>query len=234
MFTLAEARIAMLAELQDDASFLSPDEIDTHLYRAARQVNLDRPLRIVDDIAGDGTQDLVLPPEFVKSFSYIESVELITDPASKTPLYLVADDDWFQYEDPSQISTEQLRLRFRLTTPQVGETVRIIFRGMYTLLEDSSNFGPAAFEALIAGGLKLAYTALAAKYSQSQDPTIAADAVDYGGRVQSFLFLRDRAEKEYNRRTGLGEPQKAAQYMTEVDIIWAHGEDFTWHPRLLR
>lgn len=233
MFTLAEARIAMMAELQDDASFLSPDEIDTHLLRAARQVNLDRPLRIVDDIPGDDTQDLSLPAEFVKGFSYIDEVELVTNPASKVPIYLVPDEDWFPYEDPTQVGNE-MRLRFRLTTPRTGDSVRIAFRGMYTLLEDSSNFSPAAFEALIAGGLKLAYTALAAKYSQSQDPTIAADAVDYGGRVQSFLFLRDRAEKEYNRRTGLGEPQKAAQYLTEVDVVWAHGEDFVWHPRILR
>ena len=79
-----------------------------------------------------------------------------------------------------------------------------------------------------------AYTALAARFSQSQDPTILADSVNYGQRVQSFLFLRERALTEYNRRTGLGAPVKAAQYLTEVDIVHASGEDFVWHPRLLR
>lgn len=232
MFTLTELRIAFNAELQDDAAFLSPDEIETHIEGAIRAVNLDKSFRIPVDITGDGTQDYPLPSTYLKGFSAIDTVE--TPAGENPPQYIRDGEDWFVYEDPTKAAAEQMRLRFRLTTPQTGDIIRVIYTAFYTVTEDTSNLDPYAFEAVLANALMRAYTALAARFSQSQDPTILADAVNYGNRIQSFLLLRGQAKEEYRRRTGLGAPVKAAQYLTEVDVVWAHGEDFVWHPRILR
>jgi hypothetical protein len=235
MFTLAEARIAMKAELQDDANFIKPPELDTHIKRAIRQVNLDKPLKLVSDIPGNGTKDLELPAEFLRAFSVIETVEFMSSGVASIPHhYLLPQEDWFVYEDPSLPAAEQMRLQFILSHPRAVDVLRVCHTGTYTVTEDASNLDPYGFEAIIAGGLKFAYTALAAKFSQSTDPTIAADAVNYAGRVQSFLFLRERADKEYKDRTGTNKGIKAAQYLTEIDIVWSTGEDFVWHPRIVR
>ena len=232
MLTLEQLRIAFLAELQDDAHFLSLDEVETHIQSAVRSVNLDKPFRTVSDLTGDGSADYALPTTYLKSYSVIDSVEVPAD--EDPPRYAAEEDDWFVYENPTEIAAEQMRLRFRLRTPQVGEVIRVIHTAFYTVTETECNLDPYAFEAALAGSLMKAYTALAARFSQSQDPTIGADSVNYGQRVQMFLILRERSKTEYNRRTGLGSPVKAAQYLTEADIRYASGEDFVWHPSLLR
>ena len=114
MLTLEELRIAFMAELQDDASFLSPEEIETHIVGAIRSVNLDKPLRIPTDIAGDGTADYALPATYVKGYSVIDSVERVyVGSSGSSPIYLLPREDWYVYEDPTQPLADQMRLRFR-------------------------------------------------------------------------------------------------------------------------
>ncbi len=231
MLTLEELRIAFRAELRDDASFLTPTEVETHIESAIRSVNLDKPLRKPSDIPGDDSTDYPLPSTYVNGYSVIDFVEY---PIEDPPKYLLPEEDWFVYEDPTKPAGEQMRLRFRLSNPATGKVIRVLHTAFYTVTEDESNLDPYAFEAVLALSLHKAYVALAGKYSQSTDPTILADAVNYGNKVQTFLLLAGQARQEYNRRTGLGSPVKAAQYLTEVDVMWAHGEDFVWHPRILR
>lgn len=233
MLGLEELRDAMQAELQDDATFLTPPEIETFLKGAIRGVNIDRPQSLVADIAGDDSADYALPSGYVRCFSTLEAVEY---PAGENPPSLRPEgDDWYVYEDPTQIATEQQRLRFLLSTPQVGETIRIFFTGLYTVEETSSNLDPRGFEAVLSLALVKAYTALAAKFSQSQDPTILADSVNYQQRVQSFLFLRQRAQENYDKVSGLGGPVAAASVLSDADLKSPPGTNgFFWHPKILR
>jgi hypothetical protein len=226
---LITARQRLNTILQDDATFLTAAEIDDAITMAVEQVNHDRPRRLVFDIAGDGTQDYKLPSDFQKAFSVPESVE---HPAGENPpVFRIRDDDWFIYEDPSQVAGEQLRLRFKGTTPTATETIRVTITTPYALTVSTSTFdSQTIFLALIYKSAVLAFRAIAAKFAQSADPTIDADSVDYGGRSQNYLFLAERYETNYKGVIGLGEDTKAAFSLQEVDLVFDHGEDFLMHP----
>lgn len=220
---------SIAAKLQDDASFLTPDEIDQFVQDALGHAELDRPLQLVVDIAGDDTQDLALPTSYIKGFSTIESVE---SPAGENPpVYLTPDDDWFVYEDPSKPAGQQNRLRFRWTQPAVGDNVRVVFTARYTLTVSSANLDPAEFLAVLYKALVFCYQALASTFVQSQNSSISADSVDYGSRAQNFLFLAERYEQSYKRAVGLSKDVRAAQALGEIDVVYDHGEDMIWHSR---
>ena len=234
MTIIEEVRRSVQAKLQDDAHYLGEPEVDDHIQDAVRHLSLDKPLMVVQDLTGDGTADLKLPDWFEKGFSYLENVE---SPAGENPpVNLVRDDDWYTYEDPSKPPGEQMRLRFRLSVPPTGTKVRITYAAAWTLVETDAdtNLDRIARQAVVYKALVFSFRAMAAKFSQSQDPTIEADAVDYGGRPNQYLFQAERYETEYRRVTGLSAPTRAAQAMTDVDIVFAHGEDFVWHPVLTR
>lgn len=215
----------VLAELQDAATHLSPDEIDTSIDRAFRKLCLDRPFALVIAITGDGTADYPLPATFIKGFTTIEQVEY---PAGLSPpSYCQDNDDWYWYEDPSKSAGLQQRLRFKLSTPGATETIRVSMSGQYTFTEATSNLDPNADEAIIAKALVYCFRALAAKFAQSNDPTIGADSVDYGNRSQTYLFLSERHEADYKKAVGIGKDTKAAHAVADFDTP---GE-YTWHPR---
>lgn len=228
-FDLITTRQRLEAILQDDAKFLTATEKDDVIELALEQVNHDRPRNLVFDITGDGTQDYALPSDFQKAFSIISSVE---HPAGETPpVFRIRDDDWFIYEDPSKGAGLQLRLRFKATTPTATETIRVTITTPYALTVSVTTIdSQSIFLAVIYKSAVLAFRGLAAKFAQSADPSIDADAVDYGGRSQNFLFLAERYETNYKGVIGLGEDTKAAFSLQEVDIVFDHGEDFLMHP----
>lgn len=227
-FDLATVRSEIQALLQDDANFLSPDERDRAVDGALRQVNHDRPRRLVFDIAGDGTQDYDLGSDFQKAFSLIKSVE---HPAGENPpVFRREEDDWIPYEDPSKPAGQQLRLRFKTITPTATETIRVTLSTPYVLTTQTTTIdSQSIFQAIIYKTMVTLFRALAARFAETADPTIAADAVDYGGRSQNFLFLAERYETNYKGVIGIGEDTKAAFALMEVDIVFDHGEDFLMH-----
>jgi hypothetical protein len=230
--SLEQVKKTVASQLQDDAQFLAPDEVADAIDSALRQVNIDRPMRVVADIVGDGSQDYALPASYVKGFSAIERVESPT--GQNPPSYLPEDDDWFEYEDPTQAPGSQMRLRFKLSAPAVADTIRITMTGMWTLTLATDNLDPNAFQALIHRTLVLCYQALGSKFLQSQSPTIGADSVDYGTRAQTALFLSERNQTLYKQLVGQGKDIRAAHAMAEADIVFSGGEDMIWHPKVNR
>lgn len=232
-FDLATARQRLEAVLQDDAKFLTAAEKDDVIELAMEQVNHDRPRNLVFDIAGDDTADYALPSDFQKAFSVVSSVET---PAGETPpIFRIRDDDWFIYEDPSQAPGSQLRLRFKVSTPKTGDTIRVSITTPYVVSTATTTIdSQSIFLGLIYKSAVIAFRGLAAKFAQSADPSIEADSVDYGGRSQNYLFLAERYETNYKGVIGLGEDTKAAFSLQEVDIVFDHGEDFLMHPARTR
>lgn len=324
-FNFPDIRNDVNALLKDDALLITSVEKDRAINGAIRQLNHDKSLSIVRDIAGDGTQDYRLPSDFTKGFSDIQEVEV---PAGENPPRLRhRDDDWRLYEDPTKTTGEQQRLRFFSVTPsgaaitaatdmdvdtisfQSGNTIRYTFNGtpdlsgvsigdallvvtattavnngnfFITAVNDGSNFvdvtnfdrssntddeatdSPAVgtakvvdiirvtyksintvteststlnqdtFQAIIYKSLVFLFRALAARFTESTDPSILIDSVDLGAKAQGYLFLAERYEKSYNQITGLDQKVKASQAMAEADIVFAHGEDFLFHPRRSR
>lgn len=227
-FDLATVRKEVEALLQDDATFLQPGERDLSIDSALRQVNHDRPRRLVFDITGDGTQDYDLGSDFQKAFSLIQTVE---HPAGENPpVFRREEDDWILYEDPSKTAGQQLRLRFRTVTPKTTETIRVTITTPYVLtLAATTIDSQTIFQAIIYKTMVALFRGLASRFGQTTDSSIAADAVDYGGRTQNFLFLAERYETNYKSVIGVGENTKAAFALMEVDIVFDHGEDFLMH-----
>lgn len=228
-FTKQNVRDAATALVQDDASYISSGELDIFINSALQRLNVDRPLVKVKDISGDGTQDYALPAEYVKGFSDIDTVEV---PAGETPpRYVDRDDDWFVYEDPTKGAGLQNRLRFRETTPATGESVRVVILSPHVVPDSGdSTLDETAFLALQYMTVCLYFRSLGARFGQTTDSTIAADAVDYGGRTQNFLFLAERYQTSYNGVLGLNAKLKPAQALREADVVFGHGEDMIFHP----
>ena len=229
-FNLPDIRTKVDAFLQDDASFITEAERIEAIDQAIRQVSHDRPDRAVKAITGDTTQDYDIEGEgFEKGFSDMKEVEFPA--AENPPQFLERNDDWFIYEDPTKSAGAQLRLRFITVTPKTSESIRATFTRSHAVTETTSTLNLTSFGATIYKALVFLYRALAARFAETTGlPTIEADAVDYAGRSQNFLFLAERWENQYKQIIGFdGEELTAAQALDEVDIRFAHGEDLLFH-----
>lgn len=224
-FTLDVIRTAVKSELQDDGQFLTPDEIDTHITNAINQVSHDRAFRKVADITGDGTRDYSLPTDFEKGFSSILRVEAPAD--ENPPVYPREDDDWILYENPTKSPTQ--RLLFLTVQPTSTEVIRVTYSAPWAVTESASDLDRTAFLAVMYKVLELALAALANRFTQSTDPTIVADAVDYGARGQNFLFASNEWKTKYKQIIGLAEGVVApAAAFKEKDINFSSGEQLVW------
>lgn len=110
------------------------------------------------------------------------------------------------------------------------DIIRVTFKSTNTVTNTSSTLNQDTFQAIIYKALVFLFRSLAARFNESNDPSILADSVDLGAKAQGYLFLAERYENSYNQITGLKEKVKAGQAMAEADIVFAHGEDFLFHP----
>ena len=229
-FNLPDIRKKVDAFLQDDANFIPEAERIEAIDQAVRQVSHDRPDRVVKSITGDSTQDYDIEGEgFEKGFSDMKEVEFPA--AENPPRFLERNDDWFIYEDPTKGAGAQLRLRFITVTPKTADTIRATFTRSHAVTESASTLNLTSFSAVVYKALVILFRALAARFAETTGaPTIEADAVDYAGRSQNFLFMAERWENQYKQIIGFDDEEiTAAQALDEVDIKFAHGEDLLFH-----
>lgn len=212
------------------ASFITPADITLHIDNALIQVNQDRPFVKVADIAGDGTSNYALPADFEKGFSNIDQVEY---PAGEqSPIIKREGDDYFEYEDPTL--SPVLRLRFRTLSPSTTEVIRLTYSTSYILTTSVTNLDQIAYLSIIYKTMAFIFTSLGSKFTQSNDPTIQADAVNYGAAGQNFIFMATEYEKRYRQTVGISRDVVAAGAFVETDIVFSHGEDLIWHPKRTR
>ncbi len=226
-FDRESARKGIVAKLRDDAKFVPPPDLELAIDEAVDVVSDDLPREEVLDIAGDGSSDYPVPSDFLRGDSDIKAVEY---PAGqRNPRFTPRYDDWFIYEDPTK-APDEMRLRFNESTPGLTEVIRVTFTTTWTLTESETNLSRRSFRGIQYKALVILMRSLAAKFSESAGPSIAADSVDYQGAAQNFLFLSERWESDYKKQVGLSRPVKAAGVKLESDIKFKHGEDFIWHP----
>lgn len=215
---------------QEGADFVTPDEITLHIDNALIQVNQDRPFINVFDITGDGTADYGLPADFEKGFSNILQVEY---PAGEQrPIVRREGDDYLEYEDPTL--SPALRLRFPTLVPAATQTIRLTYSTSYILSTTVTNLDQIGYLSVMYKTLNFIFSAFGSRFTQSNDPTIQADAVNYGAMGQNFIFLATEYEKKYRQTIGLSKDVVAAGSFGEVDIVFSHGEDFLMHPKRTR
>lgn len=238
-FELADIQRAVNAKLKDEGGFLTPNDVDECILSALNILNVDNPDRKPVDIAGDDSRNYALPVAFVRGHSIIKRVEFIDSSKDDDdpPVFLRKGDDWFPYEDPTKDATPvnlQLRLRLKLTTPATGDTLRLTLTTPWVLLPSSTITTNTEAQALSAKALELSFESLAARFTQTTDPTIDADAVDYGGAPDRFLLLARDWRNIYRHLTGLDNSVKAAMAITEIDLRLSTGEQMIWHDELRR
>jgi hypothetical protein len=210
------------------ARFTTPQKDDAILAAVKRYATL-RAVAAVQDYPGDGaTFDLVLPTGWTQNFSTIKTIEY---PAGERVPSFIPDDQWQFYQTPSSIV-----VRLLTTTPTVGNTTRITFTKLHTVDVNGSTIPTQDEEAVADLAASIGLRALAAIYSGTTDPTIAADAIDYKSKASEYARRADELSKRWREHMGLDKDSEAAAAtaFTDVDQTDSLGLDKLTHPNRFR
>lgn len=226
-FLLNDIRKKVKSHLQDDAKFLTRTDVTNSITSGKTYLSQDVPLKLFSLIDGDGTQNYLLPVEFIDGISVLSTVE--TPTGQNPPNIRPRGDDWYFYHDPAQDPGEELRLRFRQSTPSATEKILVNFSTVHVLTVTKSTLNEINAEAVTAKALVFLFNNLAAVMCQTTDATIAADVVDRKELGDKLLFLATKWEKEYKKMSGLSEEVKPAQVLSEIDLQFRNGRGMLYH-----
>lgn len=229
MATLSDFDAKLVILLQDDAGILASGDRQAFILEAVQRFSQKRPRELAKEIAGDGSYDYALPTEWVEGFSVALQVEY---PAGEQEPNYPDDNDWTIYQGASG-----RKLRFLTCSPATGEKILLTLTAPHTVTSQASTVAAADQDAVINLAGALCCYALARKYAQSSEPTIAADSVNYGSKSSEYAKRGKELEKLYNDH--LAAPAKdgglpAASVSGDWDMNAGWGADRITHPRRLR
>lgn len=184
--------------LRDAAAKLPVGDRDAFLAQAILQrYSKDRPHEMTTDVSGNGTQLLDLPSSgsdvFEDGFSLIRSIEY---PVGSVPPELLLAEDWLLYRTPSG-----QKIQIASATPNDSDTLRVAWTARHR--DDGSTVPDADFWAVCDLAAALCYEALAAIYTQTTDPSLAADSVNYRTKGQEYLALAKSVRARYFQHLGI-------------------------------
>jgi hypothetical protein len=218
-------------ELKDTANLLAPAEKLKAVTEAIKEYSKHRPRERVHEITGTGSAfEFAVPTDWEDGFSTLRGE--VEYPAGKREPEFIEREDWLVYRDPTQ------GLRFRLIrhTPTASEKVRFLYTVRHAV--DATQDTVAVFDRESAAKLAASFgaRALAAYYAQTQDPTLAADAVNYRTKAQDYTMLADRLLKAFKEHLGLKDQDQvpAAGASIDLDVDLQPGGDRFYHPRRWR
>jgi hypothetical protein len=189
---------------KDDAGKLSdPLDFDNSIAEALKRYSKTRPRLACIDIPGTGSHDYALPIGWSDGFSTIVSIET---PIGNVPETLLDTDEWSLYMTPTGT---KLRL---LDAPAATETVRMLFTQLHT----EATLPVADSDAVANLAASLCCRQLAAAYSNTSDPTIQADVVNYRSKSGEYTRLADSLEKLYKEHLGIKADDTTAAAMTNA------------------
>lgn len=228
---IADYRTLFDQELKDTAAILATAEKDKAIGEAVKEYSKHRPRERVQEILGTGSAfEFALPTDWEDGFSAIRGD--VEYPAGKRDPEFIEREDWLVYRDPT------LGLRFRLVrhTPGATEKVRFPYTVRHTVDPTIDTVPLADREAVAKLAASYGARALAAYYAQTQDPTLAADAVNYRTKAQDYTTLADRLLKAFKEHLGLRDTDQvpAAGASADLDVDLQLGGDRLYHPRRWR
>jgi len=232
--TIETARSKIQFNLQDDSEILGPNEQDLAIDHAIRIYSKDRPLeKIHEDDSADGDKyDFDLPYDWVNNFSGITGrIEYPVSDDIQTPQY-IEDNDWIIYKKP-----DGWVLRFVGLTPSSSYTIRYPYITPHALTDTGCTIFENDFDAVCELATGFCYRALAAKFAQTQEPTIEADAIDYAHKADEYLRLTEDAFKNYAKHMGKGdeaEEKPPAMAVQDLDIQFPWVADYLTHSKTSR
>jgi len=186
---LGTIRELVKAKIQDDAQFLSSAEIDSTIREVLFRYSKDSPRVLFQRYAGENKRDYDLPADFIVGFSWILSIEY---PADKEVPIIVDPNNYTIYANEKGHF-----LKFLTLEPSKGQHFILAYTTTHKLDKTSSTipaFDEDAFSNLAAS---FCCRMLANRFAQHSDSTIAADIVDYGGKVAQYNSLADNYQRLY-------------------------------------
>jgi hypothetical protein len=233
-FTREDYLARLDTTLQDTAEKLQPDDKERLLSQAVVIFSKDKPNTKVHEITGDGSAyDFAMPSDWVDGVSYI--IGDIEYPADdyQDPVYLEKVDWMFFRKLVLTVTTTYLR--FRSFIPALNKKARFEYALPHTVDETTNTISNADIEAVITLTAALCFWALAAKFTQTTDPSIEADVIDYQRKSDMYSQLAKEKISIYNSLMGLGEeskgnaPASAGVAVKDLDIAFSWSEEMLTH-----
>lgn len=201
--------------IKDTATHLASGEIDDHIGAAIDIYSQDRPLKKVKEYTGDGNYDYDLPDDWIDNFSVIvDDIEYPT--GSQDPSYLQYN-EWILRQTASTT-----QLRFLTVTPSASQGFNIKYTTVH-VIGDSSTVYTHDEEPFSMLAASLCLRALANRYAQSSDSTIAADVVTYRTKPDIYASRAKDLVEIYKNHIITTSPQKPSVFVKEFDTTYPWG-----------
>jgi len=216
---------AVKRKVKDTSGILSdPDDYRDAIATALETYSKHRPLRGVYDIAGTGNRDYPVPAAWVNGFSLIKAVEY---PIAVPAVLLDEDEDWVLYQAP-----DGWKIRFINAVPSPSETFRVAI----TLTRSEADILPGDASAVENLSVSYCLEMLANAMSQTADPTIQADAVNYRSKSGEFAARARRYMQLYRDHMGIREEGEvpAATVVVSTAEKYPGGAERLTHTRWAR
>lgn len=228
MLTLADFNARVDEFVKDSVSDLASGEVDNAVLAAVKRYSRHKPQSLVDEFQGDGGYNYDLPSDWVQGFSRIIQVEY---PYDQQRPNVIPQENWALFLKLVN-STQTLVLRFLTFSPVAGEYVRITYTTPHKVDDSSSTVFDNDFDAVCSLAAAYCCGALSRKYSQTSDPTIAADVVNYAAKASSYASRAKELFQAYLDQLGLTEVL-ASVGTKEFDTGFVWGEEYlshkSWH-----
>lgn len=192
--------------VRDAAGKLTADERNRALAMAVARYGRDRPRTKVQDVTGDGTRALALPAAWEADFSAIRAIEY---PTGNIPPTLL--EDWALYQGTS---STVIHLASAVAS---GAAARVTFTIAPVLTMSADTIPAADREAVCAWAAALLCDQLAALYSNQQDSTLGADAVDHRSKATEYAARARNLRQRYHDELGI-DPKRSAPAGVVVDL----------------
>jgi len=163
------------------------------------------PKTAVKDLSGADSHDLALPSEWVNEFSTIKGVEY---PIGEVPPVMIDNDNWALYQTPSGQS-----LRLLKEEPATGESVRVTF----TVMRAESDVRTGDEDAVASLAAANCCDLLANIYTQTGDPTISADSVDYRSKGDEYSRRAKALRQRYYDHMGISPDDPQPGFLIVAD-----------------
>jgi hypothetical protein len=215
--------------VRDAAARFTTAQKDDAIGQAVKRYTSLRPVEGVQDYAGDGAiYDLALPTGYVEGISTVRSIEY---PQGQRQPTFIMPKDWVYYRSPTA-----LKIRILVTTPTLGNTVRVAFTKPHTVDAGGSTIPVNDEEAVSDLAAAIGLRELASIYAGTTDPTIAADSVNYRTKAQEYSMLSDKLESRWRTHMGLDKDSEsqAATGFADMKSPDSLGLDRLTHPSRFR
>jgi hypothetical protein len=229
------AYIELLDEkLRETASIVSAETRDRALTEALKAYSRVRPRRAVQKITGTGSAfTFDLASDFEEGLSSIEAIEYPV--GEQKPVYLDAD-EYMLYRDQAS-GVLKLRLVREIIPAATDAYVNYTARHVVTDITPVKDTVPETDkEAVSTLAAALCLRQLAAYYSQTSNPSLAADVADYGQTAERYRALARALEAEYGAAVGINATMiTAASTIGDLDVsLGENGGDRLFHRRIFR